>query len=143
MTQNLRLWHFPCVQNISDSLTISNAKSVPFWHKWTIKAPGITIHNPIATLTSVTRTSINLVTTQIYNFGISSVLMLHLCPNGKLLCYLRFTYGYGAIIFICTKMHWTAFSPYLCISMGFYVKYLCLHFSLVLKIRGFVKFVAI
>ena len=36
---------------------VSNIKSVPFGHKWTISAPGITINNPVATLM---RTSINL-----------------------------------------------------------------------------------
>ena len=47
--------------------TVSNIKSVPFGHKWTISVPGITINSPVATLM---RTSINLVTKQIYNPGI-------------------------------------------------------------------------
>ena len=47
--------------------TASDIKSVPFGHKWTISAPGITINNPEATLL---RTSINLVTKRIYNPGI-------------------------------------------------------------------------
>ena len=44
--------------------TVSNIKSVPFGHKWTISVPGITINNPVATLI---RTSINLETKQIYD----------------------------------------------------------------------------
>ena len=47
--------------------TVSNIKSVPFGHKWTISAHGITINNPVVTLM---RTSINFVTKQIYNHGI-------------------------------------------------------------------------
>ena len=38
--------------------TFSNDKSVLFWHKWTISAPGIIINNPKCTL--MRRTSINL-----------------------------------------------------------------------------------
>ena len=41
-------------------------KYAPFVHKWTISALWITIKNPVATLM---RTSINLVTKQIYNPG--------------------------------------------------------------------------
>ena len=53
-------WFFFLAQGIGEP-------SVPFGHKWTKSALGITINNPVATLM---RISINLVTKQIYNPGI-------------------------------------------------------------------------
>ena len=47
--------------------TIGSAKSVLFWHKWTISVPLIIINNPEYTLM---RAYMKLVTKQIYNFGI-------------------------------------------------------------------------
>ena len=47
--------------------TVSNIKSVPFGHKWTISVLGILINNPVVTLL---RICINIVTKQIYNSGI-------------------------------------------------------------------------
>ena len=60
-------------------------KSVLFGHKWTISVHGIIINNPESTLM---RTSIKLLTIQIYNYGITipGALILHLCPNSTLLC---------------------------------------------------------
>ena len=81
------------LNNLNHRWTVSNIKSVPFGHKWTISAPVITVNNPLATLM---RTSINLITKKIYNPGIVKhnpwCIILHLCPNGTLLCYCRFTY---------------------------------------------------
>ena len=53
--------HFLC---ISAYRPISDGNKTQIGHKWKISAPRITINNPVATLM---RTSINLVTKQIYN----------------------------------------------------------------------------
>ena len=36
-----------------DEPSVTYIKSVPFGHKWTMSAPGITINNPVATLMSM------------------------------------------------------------------------------------------
>ena len=78
--------------------TFGSVKSVLFWHKRTISVPGIIIRNHKCTL--MMRTSIKLVTKQIYNFGIllritiPGALIPHFCPNSTLLCDWRNGYNF-------------------------------------------------
>ena len=37
---NSAVWHY------EQGCSVSSVKSVPFWHKWRISAPGIVFHNP-------------------------------------------------------------------------------------------------